>query len=95
MPFPNEHAARQEDPGKYETFRRMHPKGFPEGVDAIMGIRNVASRRVSEIQSLRFDRTKFTPAEAKAWLKDHGFKTSLEEASAPVKKSFWAGVLWP
>jgi hypothetical protein len=96
MPFPNEHAARQTDPGKYETFRRVHPKGFPEGIDAIMGIRNVAGRRVSEIQSLRFARDKWTPEKARAWLKDHDFKTTLEEASGsgPVKKSLWAGVLW-
>jgi hypothetical protein len=93
MPYPKEHAARQTDPGQYDRFRRVHPDGFPEGVDAIMGIKEGKS----EIQTLRFDKDKWSPSEAKKWLKEHGFKTTLEEASEPakkpVKKSFWEGVL--
>lgn len=93
MPFPNEHAARQNDPKKYETFRRGTLPGAPAGVSVIWGIRNVYGKRTSEIQSLRFDRTKFSVDEAKKWLKDHNFKTSIEPASKPVKKqdALWDG----
>ena len=95
MPYPNEHAARQTDPGKYESFRRTHPKGFPAGIDVIWGISGKGPNRKSEIQSLRFDKNKWTPEASKKWLKDNGFKTTLERASEPAKvnKSFWNGVL--
>jgi hypothetical protein len=74
-PYPNEHAARQTDPGKYDTFRRGKLPGASAGIFVIYGIRNVGGKRVSEIQSLRFDAKKWTPEAAKEWLKDHGFKT--------------------
>jgi len=93
MPFPNEHAARQTDPGQYKEFRRSHPKDFPAGIDVIWGIKGEGANRTSEIQSLRFDKTKWTPDAAKKWLKDNGFKTTLEVAAGPTKKSFWNGVL--
>lgn len=106
-PFPNEHAARQTDPKQYDQFRRGRPKGFPAGVDVIWGIK-LKPKRTSEIQSIRFDAAKFTPAQAKAWLKEHNFKTGLEAAVKPKKttkrlvtfgdweqteKDFWNGVL--
>lgn len=89
MPFPNEHAARQSDPGQYIRFRRSHPKEFPEGIDVIFGIKRDGK---SEIQSFRFDKKKWTPEKAKEWLKEHKFKTEFEEA-VEVKKSLWHGVL--
>ena len=106
-PFPNEHAARQTNPGQYDQFRRGRPTGFPAGVDVIWGIK-LKPKRVSEIQSIRFDAKKFTVAEAKTWLKDHNFKTTVEAAAKPKKtqkrlfqigdweqteKDFWRGVL--
>jgi hypothetical protein len=99
MPFPNEHAARQTDPGQYKEFRRGSPKGFPAGIDAIFGIKGEGQNRVSEIQSLRFDKTKWTPEAAKKWLKDHDFKTTLEAAAEPkkkteVEKDFWHGIIF-
>jgi superfamily II DNA/RNA helicase len=87
MPFPNEHAARQKDPGGFKDFRRGKPKGFPEGVNAIFGIKEGGG---SEIQSIRFAKDKWTVERAKEWLKSNGFKTGVEAA---VKKSFWDGVL--
>ena len=97
MPFPNEHAARQTDPGQYKEFRRTHPKGFPDGIDAIFGIKGEGKNRTSEIQTLRFDKKKWTPEAAKKWLKKHNFKTTLEVAAKPktkeVTKDFWNGVL--
>lgn len=85
-PYPNEHAARQTDPGKYDSFRRGHPKGFPEGVDVVYGIVNGPPKK-SEIQTIRFDSSKFTEAKAKQWLKDHNFSAGGFEASSKPKKT--------
>lgn len=94
MPFPNEHAARQTNPGKYNSFRRTHPQGFPAGIDVIYGIWTVGGKRKTEIQTIRFDRKKWTPEAAKKWLKDHNFKTAgFEVAAKPVKKDLWKGIL--
>lgn len=89
MPFPNEHAARQIDPGSFDSFRRGKPKGFPRGVSVIFGIKNGKSR----IQTIRFDRKLWTVARACEWLKAHGYKSSIEAASGEVKKGFWEGII--
>jgi hypothetical protein len=95
-PFPNEHAARQADPKQFDKFRRQPMKGV-KGVDAIFGIKDGKSA----IQSLRFDKKLWTTAEAKAWLKSHGFKTAGFEAATAkhntegwtVAKEFWHGIV--
>lgn len=75
MPYPNEHAARMHDPGKYEKFAR---KNIAPGVDAVLGI----AGGKSEVQAYRFDRKKFTAAEARAWLKAKNLKPiSFEPAT--------------
>jgi len=82
-PFPNEHAARQVDPTGFVRFRRVNnPRGVPAGISFIFGIR---SDNKSEIQSIRFDRSKFTVAEARTWLKDHDFKSNIEAATVKSK----------
>lgn len=68
-PYPNEHAARIADPGKFEKFRRDNG-AFGEGIDAIYGI---TSDGKAELQAIRFDKAKFTADEARAWLKEHGY----------------------
>jgi len=77
--FPSEHAARQAEPSEFKSFRRQHPKGMDAGVDVVFGIRPDGS---SEIQSVRFDASKFSPAKAKAWLGEHNFKSGAFEASS-------------
>lgn len=89
MPLPSEHAARQVDPGGFDSFSRGKPKGFPKGVSVIFGIRNGKS----QIQSIRFDRKLWTVARAREWLKSHNFKSSIEAASGKVKKGFWEGII--
>ncbi len=81
MPFPNEHAARQADPGKFDRFRRTS-ENFPDGISAIFGIKDGKS----EIQSLRFDRKKWSPAEARQWLKNNNFKVSGFEVATNTRK---------
>lgn len=74
MPFWKEHAARQLAP---EDFVRFARKRLAPGVSAILGI---DSDGKSHVQSLRFDKDRFSPAEARGWLARHGFHTELEEA---------------
>lgn len=87
MPFPNEHAARQESPGNFTRFRRSS-LSLPKGISAIIGIR---SNGKTAIQSFRFDRKSWTVARARSWLKKHGYKTTIEPAS--VKKVRWDNIL--
>lgn len=88
MPFPNEHAARQADPGQFDKFRRGKPKGFPKGVSAIFGIKGGKS----QIQSIRFASSSWTPKRAKEWLKGNGFKAGKFEEAAK-KRVDWGDIL--
>ena len=96
MPFPNEHAARQTDPGKYDEFRRTHPEGWPKGIDAVWGV-TLKPTRTLELQSVRFDRKLWTVAAARAWLKQHDLKATIEEATSKgVNKCApldWSGII--
>ena len=77
-PYPNEHAARLENPDKYESFRRENDAGG-SGIDFIYGILPEGG---SELQAIRFDKERYTPEQAKTWLKEHDFAAILfEEAS--------------
>jgi len=89
MPYPNEHAARINDPGKYKRIRRQNNK-FGPGIHALFGVPKEGDGGM-ELQAIRFDRSKFTPKQAKKWLKDHKYTVALEKATkpkaAPVKKA--------
>jgi len=78
MPYPNEHAARIRRPGdfKEESFRRMT---IAPGVSIIIG--RLKGETAATTQAYRFDRTKFTAAEAKEWLKEHDVKFISFEAA--------------
>lgn len=78
MPFANEHAARLEDPGKYERFRRENDK-FGAGIDAVWGILKGGD---VELQAIRFDSSKFTAEEARKWCADHDHKPILFEPAS-------------
>lgn len=76
-PYPNEHAARLKDPSQYDSFARKNDE-LGDGIDAIYGIKDGKT----ELQAIRFDKTKFSVAEAKEWLKSHQFEPiEFEEAS--------------
>jgi HK97 family phage major capsid protein/HK97 family phage prohead protease len=76
-PYPNEHAARLTDPDQYDSIRRVNDE-FGAGIDAIYGIKE----GTSELQAIRFDADRFTPAEAREWLTDHDFDPMMfEEAT--------------
>ena len=92
MPYPSEHSARLKDPKQYDEFRRSNDK-FGKGVHAIFGIKT-KPKRVSELQAIRFDKNKFTVAEAKKWLKDHNHKyIHFEPATGEAKVLPISGVI--
>ena len=83
-PYPNEHAARIKDPAQYDSFARENDE-LGNGIDAIYGIKE----GVSEIQSIRFDSSKYTPEQAKDWLDEHDFEyIKFEDAIEERQTSF-------
>jgi hypothetical protein len=85
MPYPSEHAARIADPDQFTGIKRKNGE-FGPGIDVIYGIKNDKS----EVQAIRFDSSKYSPEQAKAWLKKHDYKpirfepaTDSRENSAP------------
>ena len=76
-PYPNEHAARLTDPDQYDSLRRVNDEGGP-GIDFIYGIKEGES----EIQAIRFNSSRYSPAEARDWLAEHDFSgIEFEEAT--------------
>jgi hypothetical protein len=75
-PYPNEHACRLESPDKYIRIRRQNDK-FGAGIHALWGIQ--AGNKPVELQAIRFDKAKFTTAEARAWLKEHKYTCKMFE----------------
>jgi HK97 family phage prohead protease len=76
-PYPNEHAARLQDPEQFDSLRRVNDEGGA-GVDFIYGIKG----NDSEVQAIRFRSSQFTPAEARAWLSENNFDPiEFEEAT--------------
>jgi hypothetical protein len=82
-PYPNEHAIRLKSPGGFVRFRRANNK-LGTGVHAVFGFKEGGG---SEIQSIRFDASKFTAVQAKKWLKDHDYKTSGFEKATKTRES--------
>jgi len=77
-PFPEEHAARLVDPDKFVGFRRDNDAGGA-GIDFIYGILSAGG---TELQAVRFDKNRFTPAQARDWLSEHDFQPIMfEEAT--------------
>ena len=76
-PYPNEHAARLKDPAQYDDFRREADAGGP-GIDFIYGIKDGNA----EIQAVRFDKNRYTEAEAKQWLADNDFDPLIFEPAS-------------
>jgi hypothetical protein len=79
MPYPNEHAARQNNPNKYFKFKREN-NALGRGIHVIWGIYVVNGKERVEIQSIRFSASLFSVNEAREWLKSHGYKTNIEPA---------------
>ena len=80
-PAVSEHHAPQEA-GDYKEYARTNDK-LGAGIHVVYGITAAGK---SKIASIRFDAKKFTAAQAKAWLKEHGYKTKVDAATGKVKK---------
>ena len=83
MPYPNEHAMRLNPPDKYKRIRRQNDK-FGSGIDAIFGVTKDGK---TELQAIRFDKSKFTPEQAKKWLEDHDYKITGFEPAQKTEES--------
>ena len=55
------------------------------GIKFVLGIAKKAGQRISEVQSVLFDRVKWTADSAKDWLHEHGFTSSGKDEGA----TFW------
>lgn len=78
-PYPNEHASRQLDP---EEWKVVGSKQAAPGIRLLFAKRDPKDpEEPTKVQAVRFDRHKYTPDEAQAWLESHGYKTTLDEAS--------------
>ncbi|MEM4260890.1 MAG: hypothetical protein QXG00_06640 [Candidatus Woesearchaeota archaeon] len=79
MPYPNEHAARINNPSKYSKFRRQNDR-FGKGIHVIWGVPKRGGG--VEVQSIRFDKNRFSVAEAYKWLSNHNYKVIKFEPSS-------------
>lgn len=86
-PYPNEHAARIVEPDKFDDFRRDNDAGG-DGIDYIYGIMGSGD---SELQSIRFDKEKYSASDARAWLSEKQidaikFEEAIEERAMEETK---------
>lgn len=85
-PYPNFHAARLRSPGDFANIVVLDT--LPNGIMLYGGRLKTDPRGASKIQSIRFPKDKFTPAQAKEWLREHNHRAILfEEATGEKKKS--------
>ena len=88
MPMPNFHAARISEPSKFEegTFRT---KEIAPGIVMIMGKEKDGNGSMVT-ESVHFDSSKFTAAEAKAWMESHKMKFISFEAATSSKNEVFS-----
>lgn len=79
MPYPNWHAARIRQPGRFLRIRVL--KVFPNGIMLYGGPLKTDPRGGAKTQSYRFPRKKFTAVQAKQWLRKHKIKWIRFEAA--------------
>ncbi len=97
MPQPNYHSARLEEPKKYKKYAY---KKVGKGIDLVLGIdEDNPMVEASHVQAIRFDKNKWTPESAKAWLKKHGKKyisfhpASIKEDAVPASAPSGPGAI--
>ena len=82
MPYPNYHSARIKSPDAFARIRVLQT--LPNGILIYGGPLKTDPRGSGKPQAYRFPKTKFTVAEAKAWLKDHDITYTLFEPAGPA-----------
>ena len=92
-PYPNFHAARVKSPGLFLRVRVLQTT--KEKIIIYGGPLKSDPRGPTKVQSIKFPKDKFSPKQAKAWLKAHKLPASaytFEPAKETKKK---AEVVWP
>lgn len=96
-PYPNEHAARLQDPSKYdsESFRTTEggtiygSKKVPNTINIIWG--KIKGNDNVTPQALRFKVDNWSAETAKKWLKDNNISyISFDAATGKIQKSIWS-----
>jgi hypothetical protein len=85
MPYANEHAARLREPDEFVRIVQLW--GNDEGVRALGGPLKSNPDGPTVEQAIRFDSSRWTVAEARAWLKKHGCKPIRFEPATGGKKA--------
>jgi HK97 family phage prohead protease len=86
-PYANEHAARLKDPDVFVRIRELW-RQESKGIRALGGPLKSDPDGGTVEQAIRFDKEKWTVAEAKKWLKDHDYKwIDFEPAKEPEKST--------
>lgn len=79
MPFKNEHSARIINPSKFEE-NSFRSKEIAPGIRIIVG--KLKGQNTTSVQTYRFDSKKFSPKQAKEWIKKHNIKNiDFEEST--------------
>ena len=77
MPFPNFHAARVRPPGQFSRVRVL--RTLANGVMIYGGPLKSDPGGGTKAQSYRFPRQRFSPEQARAWMRRHGLRVILLE----------------
>lgn len=78
MPFPNFHAARVKSPGLFSRIRVL--RTLSSGVMIYGG--NLKRGGGSAVQTYRFPKSRFTPEQARAWLRRNNIKYIMFERAS-------------
>jgi len=92
-PYPNFHSARVKSPGLFVRVRVLQTT--KQGIMIYGGPLKTDRGGSAAVQSIRFPKDKFTPKQAKKWLKDHKLPASAYtfEPAKQVKKRLWSTLL--
>lgn len=85
MPYPNQHAARVRDPGDFVE-GSIRTATLSPGVTLLSG--HLKGETTMTKQAYRFDKAKFTVAQAKTWLEECKVKVILFEPATETHRAF-------
>jgi len=85
MPYPNEHACRLEDPGKFKRFTRVERKSsVGKTYSVLFGWMSVGGKEISREQAYRYPKDTWNASQARAHCKSHDGR--FEKASEKTQE---------
>lgn len=90
-PYPNFHSARVKSPGLFVRIRVFQTT--KEGIMLYGGPLKSKPTGPTKVQSVRFPKDKYTPKQAKKWLKDHKMPASAYSFEPAIKKRLWPTIV--